>query len=144
MRDLPDLEEKDRYSFPPGMYHDDELQFLRDDDGGVVAVLVGGARFERRPGPTAGTFRMPSVRPVPELVEAARAADMPSALVGGERSHELVDLREVDGGDGLRFDIRYATTNNFLGAKVYERPVARLQRPAAEALVRANRALRAL
>lgn len=143
VRDLPDLEEKDRYSFPPGMYHDDELQFLRDDDGEVVAVLVGGARFERRPGPTAGTFRMPSVRPVPELVEAARAAEMPAALVGGERAHELVDLREVEGGDGLRFDIRYATTNNFLGAKVYERPVARLQRPAAEALVRAHQALAA-
>ncbi len=143
VRDLPDLEEKDRYSFPPGMYHDDELQFVRGDDGAVVAVLVGGARFERRPGPSAGTFRMQSVRPVDELVQAARVAELPARLAEGRRRHDLVDLRAVEGGAGLQFDIRYATTNNFLGAKVYDRPVAKLQRPAADALLRAHRALAA-
>lgn len=143
IRDLPDLVEKDLYSFPPGMYHDDDLRFLRDADGKVVAVDVGGARFERRPGPTAGTFRMKAVRPVPELIEAARGEPMPEVLTRGNRAHDLVDLRTVEGGDGLRFDIRYATTNNFLGAKVYDQPVAKLQRPAAEALVRAHQALRA-
>ncbi len=143
VRDLPDLEEKDRYSFPPGMYHDDELVFMRDGDGEVVAALVGGARFERRPGPSAGTFRMEAVRPVEELVAAARVAQAPARLLRGRRAHDLVDLREVDGGEGLAFDVRYATTNNFLGAKVYDRPVAKLQRPAAAALVRAHRSLAA-
>ena len=37
--------------------------------------------------------------------------------------------------------IRYATSNNFLGRPVYTEARAFLQRPAAEALVRANRAL---
>ncbi len=143
VRDLPDREAKDRYSFPPGMYHDDELQFLRGEDGQVEAVQVSGARFERLPGPTAGTFRMAAVRPVPELVEEARKAAMPAALTHGRRPHDLVDLRHVAGGDGIRFDVRYATDRNFLGAKVYKRPVAKLQRPAAEALVRAHRALAA-
>ena len=143
VRDLPDRVAKDLYSFPPGMYHDDELRFERDDRGRVVAAIVGGARFERRPGPTAGTFRMESVAPVPGLIEAARKYAMPEVLARGNRAHDLVDLRTIDGGDGLRFDIRYATTDNFLGHQVYDRPVAKLQRPAAEALVRAHRSLAA-
>lgn len=143
VRDLPDLEEPDRYSFPPGMYHDDELQFERDEHGAVVAAVVGGARFERRPGPTAGTFRMPAVRPVPELIVAAREATLPAELARAERPHDLVDLRRFGAEGELRFDIRYATADNFLGAKVYDRPVAKLQRPAAEALLRAHRRLAA-
>ena len=141
VRDLPDKEERDRYSFPPGMYHDDELQFVRDPAGAVTAVLVGGARFERRPGATAGRFRMPSVRPVAELVEAARRLPLPEALGRGRRAHDLVDLRQLGGGAGLRFDIRYATEDNFLGAQVYDEPIAKLQRPAAAALLRAHRGL---
>ncbi|MFN3240812.1 MAG: serine hydrolase [Planctomycetota bacterium] len=141
MRDLPDRVGPDLYSFPPGMYHDDQLRFERDASGAVEAVFVSGARFPRRPGPTAGTFRMQAVRPVPELIAAARATPMPEVLRRGNRPHDLVDLRTIDGGDGLRFDIRYASEDNFLGAKVYDQPVAKLQRPAAEALVRAHRAL---
>jgi len=39
-------------------------------------------------------------------------------------------------------DIRYATTNNFMHRPVYRQARAFLQRPAAEALVRAQKALR--
>ncbi|HLQ37188.1 MAG TPA: M15 family metallopeptidase, partial [Planctomycetota bacterium] len=39
--------------------------------------------------------------------------------------------------------VRYATTDNFLGTAVYEAPVAKMQRPAAEAVVAAHRALAA-
>jgi len=39
-------------------------------------------------------------------------------------------------------DIRYATTNNFMHRPVYRQARAFLQRPAAEALVRANESLR--
>jgi D-alanyl-D-alanine dipeptidase len=42
----------------------------------------------------------------------------------------------------IRLDIRYATANNFVGHPVYTEARAFLQRPAAEALVRAHRALR--
>jgi D-alanyl-D-alanine dipeptidase len=38
--------------------------------------------------------------------------------------------------------VRYATTNNFLGTVFYKEPRAFLQRPAAEALVRAHRKLK--
>src|SRR5262249_18969331 len=42
----------------------------------------------------------------------------------------------------IKLDIRYATSNNFLGRPVYKEGRAFLQRPAAEALTRANRRLR--
>lgn len=51
---------------------------------------------------------------------------------------ELVSLDPT-----IRLDIRYATTNNFTGRKLYDQPRAFLVRPAAEALVRAHRAARA-
>ncbi len=43
----------------------------------------------------------------------------------------------------IRLDIRYATANNFVGRPVYAEARAFLQRPAAEALLRAHRALAA-
>jgi zinc D-Ala-D-Ala dipeptidase len=54
----------------------------------------------------------------------------------GER---FVDLAHLD--STIRFDIRYATGNNFLGRAVYQRARAVLLRPAAEAVVRAHRSL---
>ena len=44
----------------------------------------------------------------------------------------------------IRLEIRYATTNNFLGTRFYDDARAFLQRPAAEAVVRVNRKLRGL
>ena len=41
----------------------------------------------------------------------------------------------------IKLDVRYATTNNFLSTPVYSQPRAFLQRPAAEALVRAGKTL---
>lgn len=54
---------------------------------------------------------------------------------------ELVELNRLD--STIRLDIRYAGTNNFLGKPVYNEARAFLQRPAAEALVRAHRRLQA-
>ena len=46
--------------------------------------------------------------------------------------------------DAGHFDIRYATKRNFLSAPVYSQPKAYMQRPAAEALLRASQKLNAL
>lgn len=54
---------------------------------------------------------------------------------------DLVELVHLD--PTIRLDIRYATTNNFAGRKVYTQARAFLQRPAAEALVRVHRKLEA-
>jgi D-alanyl-D-alanine dipeptidase len=64
----------------------------------------------------------------------------PPKTPGELRSADLVELVKLD--PSLRLDIRYATTNNFMHRPVYRQARAFLQRPAAEALVRANESLR--
>jgi D-alanyl-D-alanine dipeptidase len=59
---------------------------------------------------------------------------------GQFRPSDLVELVKLD--PGLRLDIRYATTNSFMGRPMYRQARAFLQRPAADALVRANASLK--
>jgi D-alanyl-D-alanine dipeptidase len=67
------------------------------------------------------------------------APAVPPVADGPLLSSDLVELVQLDA--SLRLDIRYAGTNNFLGRAVYRQARAFLQRPAAEALVRAHRSL---
>jgi len=60
---------------------------------------------------------------------------------GQFKETDLVEVVTVD--PTIRLDIRYATTNNFLHRPVYAQARAFLQRPAAEALARAQRTLKA-
>jgi zinc D-Ala-D-Ala dipeptidase len=84
------------------------------------------------------TFHIRPVRPVAELRREALAAKPPEE--SGKRAPDLVELVRLD--RTIKLDIRYATANNFLGTKLYQQPRAFMQRPAAEALVRAHRKLR--
>ncbi len=70
----------------------------------------------------------------------AFALAQPPADPGATAAPDLVDLAALD--SSLRLDIRYATSNNFLGRPVYAEARAFLQRPAAEALLRAHRQLK--
>jgi len=63
----------------------------------------------------------------------------PDETKGTWRGPDLVELTGID--STLRLDIRYATENNFMHRPMYSRPAAYLQRPAAEALLRADRTL---
>ena len=102
----------------------------------LVAIgLSAPVPADQRP----GLFRIKPLRPVAELREAARAAT-PPAEPGPFRAVDLVELATLD--PAVRLDVRYATADNFLGTPVYEEARAFLQRPAAEALLRAHRALR--
>jgi D-alanyl-D-alanine dipeptidase len=83
-------------------------------------------------------FRITPVRPVAELRSEA-LADHPPKEVGDFRRPDLVDLAKLD--RRIKLDIRYATTDNFLSTPVYTSARAFLQRPAAEALLRAHREL---
>ncbi len=67
-------------------------------------------------------------------------AQGPPQEAGPFRKPDLVEIVKLD--NSIKLDIRYATKNNFLGRPVYEQARAFLQRPAAEALVRVNQALR--
>lgn len=85
-------------------------------------------------------FRIQPVHPVPELTREALHAT-PPAPTGPVRPEELVELVRLD--STIHLDIRYATRDNFLSTPLYSQARAFMQRPAAEAVVRANRALRA-
>ncbi len=138
VRDVPDQVGADHYRFNPGMYTGDQLRFERGANGKVVAAVVGGARFPRRPDAPPGGFRIASQRPIAELQAAAATQSPPSSA--GARAPDLVELAAVE--PTLRFDLKYATADNFLRTPVYP-PQARaqMQRPAAEALARVQRAL---
>jgi D-alanyl-D-alanine dipeptidase len=84
-------------------------------------------------------FRIAPVRPVAELRAEALAATPPQET-GDFRPADLVDLATLD--RRITLDIRYATADNFLSTPVYSQARAFLQRPAAQALLRAHRALR--
>ncbi len=59
---------------------------------------------------------------------------------GPFRKPDLVEVNRLD--RTIRLDIRYATSNNFLGRPVYAEARAFMQRPAAEALRRVHRAMK--
>jgi len=122
----------------------ERADFERDATGHGTALLLGSARLPRNEiEPRAGTnqLRIKPLRPVDELRAEALAA-APPAEAGPFKPNDLVELVKLD--STIRLEIRYATTNNFLGTRFYDEPRAFMQRPAAEAVVRANRALRSL
>ncbi len=86
------------------------------------------------------SFRITPVRPV-EYLRAEALKDQPPHEQGTFRTPDLVELTTLD--PTIKLDIRYATTNNFLGTPLYTQARAFLQRPAALALVRAHRELKA-
>jgi D-alanyl-D-alanine dipeptidase len=86
------------------------------------------------------SFHITPLRPVAVLRAEALNAHPPVER-GTFRQPDMVELIKLD--PTLKLDIRYATSNDFLGTPVYTQARAFLQRPAAEALVRAHRALKA-
>ncbi len=134
----------DEFAFPDyGLYHGEKLRFQRDARGRGVEVNAAEVVFKRRKtGPEAGqTFRIEPLKPADELRKAALAAKPPEER-GEFRQPDLVELTSLD--PTIKLDIRYASTNNFMGEVFYRQPRAFMQRPAAEAVVRAHRALRKL
>ncbi|CUW46842.1 M15 family metallopeptidase [Novacetimonas hansenii] len=88
--------------------------------------------------PAGAVFHITPGRPVPELMDNALKAT-PPAPSAQEKKPDLVDLSSLS--PLFHFDVRYATTRNFLSYPVYSSSHAYLERPAAQALVRVQRAL---
>ena len=98
----------------------------------VLAVLALAAQDRPQ------VFRIAPVRPVAEL--RAEALDARPPEEKGDFLHsDLVDVAKLD--PRIKLDIRYATGDDFLSTPVYTSARAFLQRPAAEALLRAHREL---
>ena len=135
---------KNVFRFPvPGPHAQQTVIFTRDRSGRATQLAVDSVILKRRQvGPEAGAnqLRVKPVRPVPELMKEARAASPPKES-GEFRQMDLVDLTRLD--PTIRLEIRYATTNNFLGTIFYSEARAFMQRPAAEAVARVNRKLKA-
>jgi len=99
----------------------------------VAVVIVGSWALGQSP-------RVRPVRPVKELLSEALRASPPREN-GTFLAPDLVELRVLDA--DLKLDIRYATTNNFLGTPIYDEARAFLQRPAALAVVRVDQKVKA-
>jgi len=115
--------------------------FQRAPTGRVARLLVGEAPLARRQvGPESGNqLVITPVRPMDELRREALAAQPPVER-GPFLPSDLVELTTLD--STIKLEIRYATSNNLFSTPFYSQPRAFLQRPAAEALVRVNAALR--
>jgi D-alanyl-D-alanine dipeptidase len=144
--------------------HDKQTVIILESDGKLYALIKGTAEpreispnaisrnqlklnnviYKRTPlGPEEGAtqLKVKPVRPVPDLLKEALAAQ-PPAETGDFLPTDLVELTKLD--PTIKLDIRYATTNNLFGTVFYSQPRAFLQRAPAEALVRVNRKLKSL
>ncbi len=132
------------WRFPDyGLYPGEDLVFRRDPAGRATAVRAANVVFARRAvGPEDGSaFKATPTRPIEELKRAALAATPPKEE-GEFRPSDLVELVSLD--PTFKLDIRYADTTNFMSTRFYDQARAFLQRPAAEALVRAHRTLKSM
>jgi CubicO group peptidase (beta-lactamase class C family)/D-alanyl-D-alanine dipeptidase len=130
------------FNFPKsGLYDGEQVIFKRDKSGKATEVIAANVSFKRREiGPESGNqLLIKPLRPVPELIKEALAAK-PPVETGDFRPTDLVELTKLD--PTIKLEIRYATTNNLFGTVFYSQARAFLQRPAAEAAVRANQKLR--
>jgi CubicO group peptidase (beta-lactamase class C family)/D-alanyl-D-alanine dipeptidase len=129
------------FTFPAASLYDVEpVKFVSSKTGAITGLYVGKVWFPRRAiGPASGNqLRVTPVRPLADLEREARAASPP--VEKRPLKPDLVELTALD--STIHLEVRYATTNNFLGTRFYPEARAFLQRPAAEALVRAHRFLK--
>jgi serine beta-lactamase-like protein LACTB len=130
------------FEFPAyGLYPGEKLIFTRDKKGKATEVEAASVVFPRRKldGEDGETFKIKPVRPLAEIRKEALAAKPPEEK-GDFRKPELVDLATLDG--SIKFDIRYATNNNFLSTPLYTSAKAYMQKPAASALVSVHQDLK--
>ncbi|WP_406695519.1 serine hydrolase [Singulisphaera sp. Ch08] len=132
----------DHFRFPArGLYDGESLTFRRDEKGRAKEVVAAEVHFLRRPidGEDGATFRIQPLRPVAELRAEALFAKPPREP-GKFRTPELVDITTIE--PTIKLDIRYASTNNFMGTPLYSSARAFMQRPVAEALQKIHQALK--
>lgn len=116
------------------------VSFELNDKGHAAAVEFGAKRLPERDIGREIVARIQSGTQthLDQLRQAALAA-VPPSEPPPKRPAELVALPTID--PSIKLDIRYASSDNFMGFPLYERPAAYMQRPAAEALGRVVRSL---
>ena len=132
---------KNLFEFPKnyGMYQGEKLRFIRDENDYAIAVeILNGPLFKRRNiGVGKGeTFKIDPIEPIEKIRKKALKA-IPPIENSDFIKTDLVELRSLD--PSINYDIRYASTNNFMSSIFYNEAKAFMQRDAAEALVSANK-----
>ena len=109
----------------------------------VVGFVTDEGSFDRlQVGPAGGgQLRIKPLRDVAEVTKESLESS-PPVETGDFKPADLVELATLD--ETIKLDIRYATTNNFLGSVFYSQARAFAQRPAAEAALRAHKVLKSL
>lgn len=122
-------------------YDRNTLTFRRDRSRIAKSMTFRGAEFRRitTGGEAGATFKIVPLRNIRQLRKEALAEEPPLER-GVFLRTELVEVTKLD--STIRLDIRYAGTNNFMDEVFYSQARAFLQRPAAEAVVRAHRSLK--
>jgi zinc D-Ala-D-Ala dipeptidase len=124
-----------------GRYRAEMSEVAFEGHGATEAIILNKERLLRHDfGAEVVAAIQAKVKADPASVRAEALAASPPVETG-KRPQDLVDLTTVD--PGIKLDIRYATANNLMGFPLYERPAAYMQRPAAEALGRVQKALSA-
>lgn len=104
----------------------------------AVATLLAAGCVAQNAVTADGIYRITPLHPIEQLRKEALLASPPKEE--GKQSADLVEVVKL--ASGIKLDIRYATSNNFLSTPVYTQARAFLQRPAAEALTRINTKLK--
>jgi D-alanyl-D-alanine dipeptidase len=119
-----------------------ELVFDESSGPHATHVSLKGARLDRHDfGAEVEAQVRAGVHARTEELRAAALSATPPREPAPKRAADLVSLTSID--PTIKLDIRYAGTNNFMGIRIYECAAAFLQRPAAEAVGRVHRSLRA-
>ncbi len=121
----------------------DNAKINRAVDGTVLSIELQGVTYARlQVGPqSGGQLKVNPIRNVPEVLKESLGVAPPKEA-GDFKPADLVELAKLD--PTIKLDIRYATTNNFLGQQFYAQARAFLQRPAAEAVLRVSQQLKPL
>lgn len=129
----------DKFRFPnAGRLASRNVVFTRDAAGKATSLKLDEALLPRDPASDGVVLRVRPTRPVKDLIREARAA-APPADPPAPLPSDLVEVTTLD--PSIRVDLRYAGDDNVVGEELLETSRAFLQRPAAEELVRAHRAL---
>ena len=137
-------ENKSLFKFPKrtGMYRGEKLNFKINENGIATEVsILNGPIFKRR-SPLSLTKKIFKITPIKSIDELRKEAERSNPPLGNSKSEkfDLIEIKSID--KSIKYDIRYASENNFMGSKFYKTSNAFLQRPAAEALKRVNEKLR--
>jgi len=132
----------DTYAFSAtsGLYRLERLHFFREPSGRGTALNLSGITLPRRDFGLEMDVRTRAMAQFAENLRSDALAATPP-VERGKRQPDLVELKHMV--PAIKLDMRYATTDNFMGIPFYDSKRAFLQRPAAEAIVRVQAKLMA-